>query len=153
MELADRIVVMRKGHIAQEDTPGGLYARPATLEVAQFIGQMNVTQGTAQGGAVDWLGAKIEMPVAGDLALACRPEDLMACDHGIPADVVRVTDLGPLLRVQLMSQSGEALVWLTPREAAPQGRVRLWPRRLHVFRQGRLLDTITPQALVQEDAI
>jgi len=145
MELADRIVVMRQGRIVQEATPGGLYARPATLEVAQFIGQMNVSLATARDGAIPWMGAALEMPVSGDLALACRPEDLVTDPQGVAAEVIRVTDLGPLVRVQLLTPLGESLIWLTPRDTAPSGRVTLWPKRLHVFREGRLLETITPQ--------
>lgn len=146
MELADRIVVMRSGQIEQEGTPGGLYARPETLSVAQFIGQMNVSLTVARQGRAIWAGAELAMPCAGDLALACRPEDLVPDPAGVPVEVIRATDLGPLLRLGLLTPGGEALVWLAPRDSAPGtgARVTLWPRRLHVFRDGRLLDTITP---------
>jgi putative spermidine/putrescine transport system ATP-binding protein len=149
MELADRIIVMRAGRIEQDATPGGLYAQPKTLSVAQFIGQMNVTLATARDGAIPWMGALVDMPVDGDLALACRPEDLIQTPDGVAVRVQSVTDLGPLLRVALLSAGGETLTWLTPREAAPApGQVvTLWPRRLLVFRDGSLLDAITPQRL------
>ena len=44
MTLADRIVVLEYGHIAQVGSPRELYERPANLFVAQFIGspKMNV---------------------------------------------------------------------------------------------------------------
>ena len=44
MTLADRIVVLEYGHIAQVGTPRELYERPANLFVAQFIGspKMNI---------------------------------------------------------------------------------------------------------------
>ena len=45
LTLADRIVVMNKGRVEQVDSPFGLYANPATLFVADFIGQANVLQG------------------------------------------------------------------------------------------------------------
>jgi iron(III) transport system ATP-binding protein len=45
LTLADRIVVMNKGRIDQVDTPFALYANPATLFVADFIGQANVLPG------------------------------------------------------------------------------------------------------------
>jgi multiple sugar transport system ATP-binding protein len=43
MTMADRIVVMKDGHIQQVDTPQSLYDRPANMFVAGFIGapQMN----------------------------------------------------------------------------------------------------------------
>ena len=45
LTLADRIVVMHKGRVEQVDTPFELYANPATLFVADFIGQANVIRG------------------------------------------------------------------------------------------------------------
>ena len=39
--MSDRIAVMFDGKIAQVDTPQNLYQRPATQEVAEFIGMMN----------------------------------------------------------------------------------------------------------------
>ena len=42
LTLADRIVVMQEGRIEQVDSPGRLYASPATRFVAEFIGAMNV---------------------------------------------------------------------------------------------------------------
>jgi multiple sugar transport system ATP-binding protein/alpha-glucoside transport system ATP-binding protein len=46
MTLADRIVVLREGHIEQVGTPMELYRKPANLFVAQFIGSpaMNVLE-------------------------------------------------------------------------------------------------------------
>src|SRR5262249_11685194 len=38
MTMADRIVVLRDGHIEQIGTPLELYARPANVFVAEFIG-------------------------------------------------------------------------------------------------------------------
>ncbi len=41
MSIADRIAVMRAGVLEQMDSPEALYARPATLFVATFLGAMN----------------------------------------------------------------------------------------------------------------
>jgi multiple sugar transport system ATP-binding protein len=38
MALSDRVVVMNQGAVAQVDTPEGIYARPADLFVAGFVG-------------------------------------------------------------------------------------------------------------------
>src|SRR5271163_3893647 len=38
MALSDRVVVMNQGAVAQVDTPDGIYARPADLFVAGFVG-------------------------------------------------------------------------------------------------------------------
>ena len=42
MTLSDRIAMMSAGKIIQLDTPKRLYERPATREVAEFIGAMNL---------------------------------------------------------------------------------------------------------------
>jgi multiple sugar transport system ATP-binding protein len=61
MTMADRIVVLRDGHIAQAGAPLDLYDRPADTFVAGFIGSpaMNLIEGVGQGEAV----------AAGDLRL------------------------------------------------------------------------------------
>ena len=38
MALSDRVVVMDHGRVAQADTPDGIYSRPASLFVAEFVG-------------------------------------------------------------------------------------------------------------------
>lgn len=51
MSLADRIIVMDHGRIAQTGTPREIYARPATRFVGDFIGTMNRIFGRVQDGA------------------------------------------------------------------------------------------------------
>jgi multiple sugar transport system ATP-binding protein len=52
MTLGDRVVVMRSGLVQQVGTPAHLYARPANLFVAGFIGSpsMNFLPGQLKGG-------------------------------------------------------------------------------------------------------
>jgi multiple sugar transport system ATP-binding protein len=47
MTMADRVAVMRGGHLQQYDTPDRVYAEPANLFVASFIGSpsMNLLEG------------------------------------------------------------------------------------------------------------
>jgi ABC-type sugar transport system ATPase subunit len=54
MTLADRIVCLDAGRIAQIGTPDELYTRPANIFVATFIGapQINLFEATADGSAV-----------------------------------------------------------------------------------------------------
>jgi putative spermidine/putrescine transport system ATP-binding protein len=51
MSLADRIIVMDHGRIAQTGTPREIYARPANRFVGDFIGTMNRIPGRVQDGA------------------------------------------------------------------------------------------------------
>ncbi|MBR9766779.1 MAG: ABC transporter ATP-binding protein, partial [Rhodobacteraceae bacterium] len=73
MTLADRIVVLDAGRIAQVGTPRELYERPANLFVAQFIGspKMNILPaGTARHAALP----------AGAASLGVRPEHIVVTD-------------------------------------------------------------------------
>lgn len=45
LALADRVVVMHKGHISQVGTPQEIYNRPADRFVASFIGKSNIFEG------------------------------------------------------------------------------------------------------------
>ena len=45
MSTADRIAVLRAGHVEQVATPAAIYDQPASLFVAQFIGSTNILHG------------------------------------------------------------------------------------------------------------
>ena len=47
--VSDRICVMRGGRVHQIGTPRDIYAQPATLFVASFVGAMNVVPDVAIG--------------------------------------------------------------------------------------------------------
>jgi len=47
LSMADRVAVFSQGRIEQLDTPRGLYARPRTAFVADFVGSANVVEGPA----------------------------------------------------------------------------------------------------------
>ncbi|QDC02201.1 sn-glycerol-3-phosphate ABC transporter ATP-binding protein UgpC [Mesorhizobium sp. 8] len=97
MTMADRIVVMRGGHIEQVGAPLDLYERPANMFVAGFIGSpaMNFISGTmARSGAGPALQVpdSILIPLGGDrpdeagrpVVLGIRPEHLTLCSAGEP---------------------------------------------------------------------
>jgi multiple sugar transport system ATP-binding protein len=76
MTMADRVAVMRRGVLQQLDEPQRVYAAPANLFVATFIGSpaMNVVEGSLEqsdGGPVCRIGA-YAMPLP-DAFLARRP--------------------------------------------------------------------------------
>jgi ABC-type Fe3+/spermidine/putrescine transport system ATPase subunit len=88
MSLSDRIVVMNSGCVEQVGTPEEIYARPASLFVAGFVGQVNALPGRIVGqvdGAmvIDTLGAPVKVtprPLPGaDVLVLVRPEAVRVC--------------------------------------------------------------------------
>jgi putative spermidine/putrescine transport system ATP-binding protein len=149
MELADRIVVMSDGRLEQIGPPGELYLRPQTRTVANFIGSMNACETRIDNGRANWFGVNIAVARGdGSAAILCRPEDLKLDAAGAPGMVSRIIDLGPMLRVTVTTPAGAALVWLCARTAVPAvgDPVRLAPTRLHVYRDGILLEASAPPA-------
>ncbi|PGH52528.1 MULTISPECIES: ABC transporter ATP-binding protein [Streptomyces] len=69
--LADRVVVMRDGRIAQTGTPLEVWCRPASEFVARFLGFENVVPATVHGGTAGTAWGKVPVP-AGAPAGACR---------------------------------------------------------------------------------
>jgi putative spermidine/putrescine transport system ATP-binding protein len=79
MELGDRIVVMRKGAIAQIGTPREIYFAPKSRFVAEFIGAANIIESPIENGYLVLSGGR--QPIGGtkslDAAVAMiRPETI-----------------------------------------------------------------------------
>ncbi|HVX76447.1 MAG TPA: ABC transporter ATP-binding protein [Bradyrhizobium sp.] len=83
MELGDRIVVMRKGAIAQIGTPREIYFAPQNRFVAEFIGAANIIEAPLEHGDLVLPGGR--QPTGGDAsqpaAIAMiRPETIAIVD-------------------------------------------------------------------------
>jgi spermidine/putrescine transport system ATP-binding protein/putrescine transport system ATP-binding protein len=94
MSMADRIAVMRLGHLEQLDGPVDLYERPASLFVARFIGSNDLFEGVAaEGGVVvDGVGllpAGSAVPFGTPAWLGIRPEHVRVLEPGDPTAVLR----------------------------------------------------------------
>jgi putative spermidine/putrescine transport system ATP-binding protein len=79
MELGDRIVVMRKGAIAQIGTPREVYFEPQNRFVAEFVGAANIAEGPIAGGRLTLPGGWLALNDAPDNAAAVamiRPETI-----------------------------------------------------------------------------
>jgi putative spermidine/putrescine transport system ATP-binding protein len=101
LSLADRIVVLRDGEVRQIGPPQELYARPARLDVAEFMGFRNCLSGRAASaaglGAVKFAFGEtmlegVDMGLGGvtTAVAAIRPDDLTLAPEGatgIPARV------------------------------------------------------------------
>jgi iron(III) transport system ATP-binding protein len=76
--LGDEVAVMFDGEIVQQAAPAELYARPATQEVARFVGDANLLPAVASGAeATTAVGAvALLAPGQGRATVLLRPEDL-----------------------------------------------------------------------------
>ncbi len=108
MTMADRIVVMRSGHVEQIGSPLELYDSPANLFVAGFIGSpaMNILEGSIEGTTFRMPGLNIELGAAapahqGPVKLGIRPEHLRLEPQGMKAEVLVVEPTGSETQVAL----------------------------------------------------
>jgi multiple sugar transport system ATP-binding protein len=167
MTMADRLIVMRNGHIQQAGTPEDLYLRPRNMFVAGFIGSPSMnfldcrflpSEGALVGptfrhGLPDWLRKRVDRGQAAELVLGVRPEDLSVStrplDGSIPGKMYMVEPLGRenLLTVGVSDAMIKTL-------AAPEIRVELdqpvWlglnNNRVHIF------DRKTEESLLLREA-
>ncbi|MET0219741.1 MAG: ABC transporter ATP-binding protein, partial [Tardiphaga sp.] len=85
MELGDRIVVMRKGAIAQIGTPREVYFAPQNRFVAEFVGAANIVEGPVASGRLTLSGGWLALDGAGDQPKAVamiRPETIGIVTEG-----------------------------------------------------------------------
>jgi putative spermidine/putrescine transport system ATP-binding protein len=79
MALGDRIVVMRKGAIAQIGKPREIYFAPASRFVAEFIGAANIVEADYAAGVLTLAGAKLPLAngaASGAAVAMIRPESI-----------------------------------------------------------------------------
>jgi multiple sugar transport system ATP-binding protein len=97
MTLADRIVVLKDGRIMQTGSPTELYAKPANVFVAQFLGspKMNILDATLGKGSVQVPGHDdIALPIHAKpqaIQLGLRPESISLVEPGMGQFTGRVT--------------------------------------------------------------
>ena len=148
MTMADRIVVMRDGRIAQVGAPLELYDRPANVFVAGFIGSpsMNLFTGTMrrEGGQprVEVEGATFIAPDLPGLTegrrvvYGVRPEHLDLADSGFAAKVVVVEPTGSETHVVMRLGSHDVVAVFRERHGfRPGDTIHLAPRPelIHLF--------------------
>jgi sulfate transport system ATP-binding protein len=116
LEVADRVVVMNKGHIEQIGTPQQVWDAPASPFVYGFLGDVNLFHGRAHHGQMLADGFQVSAPElqAADDAKAfayVRPHDLEVERYapgatGIVAQLSRAIVVGPIARLELTPQQG-----------------------------------------------
>ena len=148
LSLADRIVVLRDGMIRQVGTPEDLYARPAHLDVAEFMGFRNripakLKTRSGDAVAIDVNGVLLqgiarEEFKGDDVIAAIRPDDLFAGEThegGIPAVVEAMEYRGRDFFGSARAKDGTELFFRAARRHAPGEAVALIadPARLLVY--------------------
>ena len=143
MTMADRIVVLDKGHIAQTGSPLELYDHPVSRFVAEFIGSpsINLLKGTVgnDGVTIDAAdGAAPRSATGKAVDIGIRPEHLRPVEQGGLSGVVQVIEhLGAETYVFVDIGGARDLCWRVPGrpEVAVGDRVMLGfdAAKLHVF--------------------
>jgi putative spermidine/putrescine transport system ATP-binding protein len=153
MSIADRIAVMNAGVLEQMDSPEEIYARPATLFVATFIGTMNRLDASVDGDSLLRAGPfsvsrPVELSASGDsLVAGIRPEDLILEPRGsgVPARLAHVIDLGHYRRVTLEVEGTSLLAFVPKSDPLPTEAVTVRPLRVLVYADGKLVGATEAQ--------
>lgn len=75
MTMADHVVLLKEGRIEQQATPSGIYQKPASLFVAQFIGSAKMNIIKIEQGCIAGSDVRLAAP-EGAAFLGIRPEDI-----------------------------------------------------------------------------
>ncbi|MER6968690.1 ABC transporter ATP-binding protein, partial [Streptomyces halstedii] len=123
--LADRVVVMRDGRIAQSGTPLEVWQRPADAFVARFLGFDNVVDATVSGEAADTPWGKVPVPegaAQGPGTLLVRPAGvrLVAPADGLRCTVAARTFRGTHVAVRLQPRDAPELEAACALREAPE---------------------------------
>lgn len=123
MRLADRIVLLRDGRIAQAGPPEQLYRAPVDLDVARFFCELNEIPATVAGGEARSALGTFPAPHVPDGPAVCavRPQGLLfaSSGDGIPGRVVEQRCLGEVDLVRVAVDGLDRL--LTARLKARSG--------------------------------
>ncbi|KKW67055.1 sulfate ABC transporter ATP-binding protein [Lampropedia cohaerens] len=116
LEVADRVVVMNRGHIEQVGSPQEVWDNPASPFVYGFLGDVNLFRGRASNGNVNLSGFALRTDDAtqtGNALAYVRPHELdvrryepgsAVQPQGIIARLDRAIVVGPLARLELIAE-------------------------------------------------
>jgi putrescine transport system ATP-binding protein len=129
MTVASRVAVMNDGKMIQVDTPQRIYESPASIYVADFIGDVNLIEGHISARSddlveIEWAEglpaikgvAGETCPKAGRAVFAVRPEKV-AISHDRPTDqknavqgqIIDIAYLGNMSTYKVVLPSGQAI--------------------------------------------
>ena len=147
LTFADEVVVMQDGEVVQIGTPVELFERPEHTFVGHFIGSpgMNVLNCFEQGEFAVFEGHKIPLEGAivgagGNVHLGVRPEYVEFVPKGIPAKVLKVSDVGRHFVVDL-GVGHSRLKAVSEHGSFASGddtHIRFRPDKTRLYRDGRI---------------
>jgi putative spermidine/putrescine transport system ATP-binding protein len=124
MALGDRIVVMRKGAIAQIGTPRDIYFAPQNRFVAEFVGAANIVEAVCDDGALVLPGGTLPFPNGahnGPALAMIRPEaiKLIAAEGArLRGRVDSVSFIGDRQRAVVSGAAGKPVLIDVPNSTA-----------------------------------
>src|SRR5579863_3306912 len=128
LAIADRVGVMRDGHLEQLAPPTEVYSRPATSFVAEFVGLSNRLAGEVRDGSVIVRGCTLPLVEQdtpnGQVVALVRPEAVTMASDGAPESgplvgtVIAVTFLGATSRVTVDLGDARILAQFSTADAA-----------------------------------
>ena len=142
MTLADRIVVLNKAVIQQIGTPAEIYARPANMFVAAFIGSppMNLLPGYVAGGFFESEGGRFVLGQPdGEIVVGIRPEHIRLASAGgghFTGTVFSSELLGDCTILTVKAGGALIAAKLAPEEGRPIGstvELSFETGRMHIF--------------------
>lgn len=154
MTLSSKVAVLEQGLVQQLDSPYSIYARPANLFVAGFVGspQMNLLKLECVGNTASLGKAKIplpQLPCPPQMVLGIRPEDLRLAEKNtlaINGKVQLVEEMGREKLVSVKVENSDlTLRALLPSEASWEKEeisLALPEERLHWFDEKRAIALI-----------
>lgn len=110
--LADRIVIMKDGTVAQEGTPEQVWHKPGDEWVARFLGFDNIIDATITGGLADtsFGGVAIASDASGSHRLVIRPDAFTVSEAGtVRGTVVTRSFRGGHFQLRVSTRSGDLL--------------------------------------------
>ncbi len=142
LTFADKVVVMYEGEIVQIGTPVELFERPSHTFVGYFIGSpgMNLLPAKVNGNSATvgdqtiMLSAAPNIGAASKVELGIRPEFVSLGREGMPADIVKVEDIGrqKIVRARFAGHS-VAIVVPEDTEIPAEARITFDPARINIY--------------------
>ncbi len=120
--VSDTVIVMKDGDIMQEGSPTELYKNPASMFMANFMGEANIFDGQYNGTNLNINGYEIpanpeviEGIPAGNYQIGVRPEAILLAEHGEPCQqcvVSNISYMGSMFEVMVNWHGKELLLQL-----------------------------------------